>query len=271
MKSGMKIIAASVLLIFSIYGSASAISLGNNITIFDGVDGSGDWFGYHEDDEVEPGSETGQSWDLEGFFLNGHILTMVGGYDFVNGYSGVTSGDIFIDVDGDVIFGGSAAGLDNLSGGGNKLITNAENEYVTYGYDYVLDIDFGTMRYDVYGIDDDTELLSVSYRQNDGSNAWRYSTGGELISQNNSFDYFAGLNSSEVGGLTGDSHNAVSVDLGFLDHGTTFTSHFTMECGNDNLIGQAALAPEPATMALFGIGLIGLAGIGRKKLGKVKP
>ncbi len=79
------------------------------------------------------------------------------------------------------------------------------------------------------------------------------------------------FDSSEVGGLTGDSHNAVSVDLGFLDHGTTFTSHFTMGCGNDNLMGEATLAPEPATMALFGIGLIGLAGIGRKKLGKVKP
>ena len=45
-------------------------------------------------------SVTGQQWDLEGFFLSGSELTMVGGFDFENGEyaSGHTylAGDIFI-------------------------------------------------------------------------------------------------------------------------------------------------------------------------------
>ena len=40
-----------------------------------------------------------QKWDLEGFFLQGTTLTMIGGFDFLNGESNYTSGDIFISID----------------------------------------------------------------------------------------------------------------------------------------------------------------------------
>jgi hypothetical protein len=73
----------SIVLVFSIFtfflvaGSAMAIPLGNNITSWDKVGtGINNWYGTQEDNEVEWPSNTGQQWDLEGFFLNGSVLTM---------------------------------------------------------------------------------------------------------------------------------------------------------------------------------------------------
>ncbi len=133
-------------------GNALALDLGANITIWDGMGSDA------EDNEVEPGCVQAQKWDLEAFFLNDSTLTMVGGYNFRAGEGGYASGDIFIDVNGDAKYGPANTG----SGGGNSITTN------TFGYDYVLDLDFSDLTYTVYGLTD-ASTLSVWFDQNEES------------------------------------------------------------------------------------------------------
>lgn len=257
MKIYQTALALGVAATFMLAGNVFALSYSNNITIYDGLGET------TEDGEVEPGCLNTQVWDLEGFFQEGSSLTMVGGFDFVNGVSGYpdyTSGDIFIDVDGDAQYGSSNTG----GGSGQAEVNN------TFGYDYVLDMDFNLLTYSVIKLTDST-TTTVWYGQNDESNPWLYNTGGTLVDgyENLAMEYVSGLSDAATG-FTGGNHYAVGVDLSFLAPGTDFTSHFTMGCGNDNLMGQGtAPVPEPATILLFATGLVGLAGYGKKRIHKV--
>lgn len=216
--------------------------LGNNVTIPDLIHSGTGWAGNHEDQETEPGTIGSQVWDLEAFFQNGSQLTLVGGFDFKNGtvYSGSTysSGDIFLDIDGDAVFGPPADG----SGVGNNNTVNN-----IFGYDYALQLDMNAMTYAVIDLDTQSVLLkTVSETINQESNPWRYSSGGEILPgyANVPLNYQSGLSDSDVGGLLGGNHYALSVDLSFLGAGNVI-SHFTMSCGNDNLMGSFVIEPEP--------------------------
>ncbi len=287
------ILTVMVLAVFLTAGSVLAYDLGDNVTVFDGAAKSGgsSWAAYNpwwntqnEDQEVEYMDERGQVWDLEAFFQNDMSLSMVGGFDFKNGVNDaghvITSGDIFLDVTGDMVYGQNVTNLTGSTSVGTTAYDGNTQVKNVFGYDYVLDMNFAGSTYDIYQIDSTANLKMGYYRQNDASNGWQYVSGGTLVGTG-TFGYATGQTDAAVG-LTGGSHNVVSgIDLSFLAKSipVDFVAHFTMACGNDNLIGKGQLAalppppqattgtPEPATMFLLGSGLAGLAGL-RKRFGK---
>jgi hypothetical protein len=239
----------------------------SNITEYDGhMGGSSNpdyntwWNTTNEDQEVEPGAQIGQEWDLEGFFLSDgtdpsvsdNELAMAGGFNFETGQGGVASGDIFID-------------------------TVMNNGY----YEYVMDLNFDTGKYSVYK---STEGNEIEYNTPNRpgptiteNTAWTYKSGGVDVDdfQNIALNYLDNdqLNSlyGGVGGtLQGSEHNVVTVNLSFLGGNTDFAVLNTMQCGNDVIFGEGtstAAVPEPATIFLLGSGLLGLFGF-RKKIRK---
>ena len=230
--------------------NAGAIPLGADVTVYDGFSGgSHPWHtGAGEDNEGEPGVWTvNQTWDLEGFYLDGGTLTTVGGYSFQNylayGTSGTTlpsdraPGDIFVDV------------------GGNG------------GYDFVIDLNFVTLTYSVFALDGTSQFLFP--RVISQSSPWRWLSGGTPVAgwQDIAMSlYQDNLTGADVGGLLGSPgdpiyqrHSAFAINLWALPGNTDLDFHFTMSCGNDMLRGTTILVPDGgATLVLLGTALLGL-------------
>jgi hypothetical protein len=246
-----------------------------NITIPDGLTSNGNpWYkNTNEDQEVEPGNETGQKWDLEAFFQDGSILTIVGGFDFKDGvkvskYLTFESGDIFIDVTGDAIYGAD----NTATSTGWTTVAN------TYGYDYVYDVDFETGTYTLYALTD-ASTVTVYYSENSESNPYRYASGGTVVATGVLVFTELDNNNPLASDFEGKTHYALSVSLDGLPQGIDYVAHYTIGCGNDNLMGEgqtpelagpqdANPVPEPQTIALL---LSGVVAFGVRKRLKKAP
>ncbi|MDB6092981.1 MAG: hypothetical protein JWM32_543 [Verrucomicrobia bacterium] len=247
-------------------------------------------YGNHEDAETEnnPNTYTTQNWDLEGMYLKGTQLSLVGGFNFWNGETSggicYNSGDIFIDTTGNAKYGSTGAnknldpktGPQNIGGIGPNYGT--ENTTNCDGWDYVIHFNSTVSSYTVYKLYSDsivTRVLDVP-----SSNPWTFAgnVAGQHATQiGGTYNLlgagsFTGNNlttygSPPTGGLLGGTHNYLSVDISFLPVGSVATFHYTVECGNDDLIGKATRTnvPEGASTALMiGGALMGLMGLRRK-------
>jgi len=235
--------------------AGSQAVLATPITISDRVNsGTNPWYGDRENDEVEPGCVTGQAWDLESFDLTGTTLTLTGGWNFRNGYQGNASGDIFIDVNRNAVWGQDVFGG---SGEGNRTEYNS-----AYNYDYVIHFNqrsgttIGAGGYQVIRLTEDSRVVLTTsyYRQNDESSPWVYRSGG----------VGEGSGAATFGQF--DDHYTMAVDVGFLGDVSDALFKFTMQCGNDNMIGRGDVSvPDGGlTAMLLGMGLIGMAAIKRR-------
>lgn len=235
--------------------ASSVMALPANITIYDGTSSSATgWRGMQEDNEVEPASNSGQKWDLEGFFLDGSTLSMVGGYNFKYGVDGYNSGDIFFSVNSVPLYGGDI----DSSGGWNY-----QNTLNSCGYQYALHMDFAAQTFSVYALTPQSIVKSIYFKENRGSNPYKYVSGGTAVQgyQNVGFSYLVNRSDSQILGLTGTaltggSHNMISLNAGFLGNYQSFYAHYTYGCGNDNLMGTHTVPPTrvpdaSATAGLF--------------------
>jgi len=259
-KSFMATLALSLVVLMA--GGAWAI----DITISDGYYNTSDWHKNQENQETEPGTYTGQVWDLEKFTQTGSVLSMQGGYKFDTGFTFnntlISGGDILIDQ----AINGAFSSKYGYSGQSTRPITSlSQVTYNSYmGYDFAIKLDFTNKKYTVYALDANSRFNPVtdivygnplSYINNQGKNPVYTSAPGALT--------FTSFADSE-----GTHYVVNGIDLSMFLTQPDFFVHYTFSCGNDYMVGQGKV-PLPGAVVLLGAGLFRLAAYGRRRRAEI--
>lgn len=312
-----KILVFSVLALFLVVGNSYALTLDltgwTDITTFDNMPKTGGWDGssdprvigatdpdprfpvgtqIREDTETESGTVESQAWDLEGIFLKGNSMAIVGGYNFeyVFGYAyNSTPGDIFFSIDAFENPATISPTYPDSTTGDRRGYEYVFNFNIDRNSPYSLDAN--TYTYDVYDLTPTIDPITgeeisnvITINANDpvgtpigGSSPWIYGSGGDLLSAGNSTAYYDAVTGDSFGGIGRYALVVDLSDLGFDPIGAgedpyTLWAKFTMQCGNDNIVAYTSYSggsvPEPSAMFLMGVGFFGLAVVARKKMFK---
>ena len=243
-----------------------------------GYSNRGNFGSAHEDNETEGGTIAGQQWDVEAYVLNGTQLSIVSGFDLLNGVQAhnIGAGDLFIKV------GGDQPGYNPTNQGAGNVLNDI------YGYTYAIDLSmaakFGNAGFgstaQVYSLNSSTTLNTVIYDQF-GSNPWKYDNGANsgqgsatgISYVTGQYNNSAALQALGLGWLQGGYHNILTIDLSFMVGAVTPNTpvylSYTMECGNDSIKGQYnggfyQVPDEVSSLLLIALGLGAIAVVGLK-------
>lgn len=253
-----------------------------------------------EYEEVEPGMATGKRWDLIAFtadhsVANNQKLGILGTFDLKFGAS--QSSPVF--VGGDIFISVNPTQVQNYVDGFNFGPTS-NNNGAPGRYDFALRMNFTTNSYDIYQLSASTVFENTYYdaqNYNAPSNPWKlasvvnnglthlgsrsftYSKSGTTTAQRNAYaataSTLAGFNVTS-GSNTGlySSELLNYVELNNMEWLSPYLNasnpvsyfHYTMECGNDNLIGLDStgfrrVPDQASTLVLVGLALLGLPAI----------
>jgi hypothetical protein len=240
MKRFFKISLFVILGVFCVTGNSMAIPT------IDGTFNLSEWAGYYaEDDGVR--------------YYDGFVNPGWGGQNFDVEYLGlyITSDEVYFGLQ--TGFDVAAADVSGYRPGDFALDVNGDGTY-----DYAIDFSISetTASFSLYDV--------TSWKDSD-----YFSTANpfEMGEYKHVADFTGAFGSGEyANNIDGGTSYVLegSFDLILLDAytGNDIGIHWTMQCGNDYLNQTSAPVPEPATMLLFGCGLIGLATVGRKKFQK---
>ncbi|MCB9911425.1 MAG: VPDSG-CTERM sorting domain-containing protein [Verrucomicrobiales bacterium] len=231
----------------------TGFALGIEVTVYDGQGLNGataPWAGQaglgvaNEDNETEPGTYTGDAWDLEALWWSGGNLSVVGTYDFLTGMADghdVPIGDLFI---------------------GEFNPNSPPDACMLLGdMDYYVTLNIAARTYNVWAnVNGYTAVSDIS-----PSTPWKGASSDSVPVATGVLDYLTGVADPFGLGLQtavpGVRHNVVTL-VGLGDYAANSDLHLTYKCGNDEIDGHV---PDGGlSLMLLGLGVTGLAAVRRR-------